>query len=235
MPRILLTRPLDQSQRFARSLRNGTDAPLHITISPLMQVEYLSPSLPGPAPAGLIFTSRAGVEAYLRLPHPPSAPAWCVGKQTAKAALSAGLLPQLVAQDAAGLLSAMVALRPSGPFLHVRGADSIGNIAPALTAAGIPATDAVVYVQRAIPLSLGAQRLLATSQPVVVPFFSARSALLFCAAAGQRPGLWIAAFSPAVAAAIPAQYAARVAISPAPEARAMRLTVLSLLSAPAAA
>lgn len=234
-PVILLTRPIAQSQRFARSLRTAFGAPLHITIAPLMQVEYLPHTLPFAPAAGLIFTSEAGLAAYSSLPDPPKAPVWCVGQRTAEMAIKAGLEPVLVAKNAADLLSAIIAARPDGPFLHLRGQDSFGNIAATLTQAGIPTTEAVIYAQRARPLAPHAIRLLATHHPIIVPLFSARSAALFCAAVQNHPALHIAALSLAVAAAVPSGFAQRIVIAAAPDANAMLGAVISLLTNPKAA
>lgn len=230
---VLLTRPAVQSQRFGRSLRAALAVPLHVMIAPLMAPAYLAPVLPLPAPQGLIFSSETGVTAFARLPIRPVAPAWCVGERTAKAALSAGLEPVVVARDVAALLARMIALRPSGPFLHLRGKDSTGNLTHCLTDAGIVAADAIIYDQRPVPLAPRALRLLQGPHPVVVPVFSARSMHLLCAAAPPGAQLRIAALSPAVAAAMFSHPQAEVAVCPSPDAKSMLRIVISLLREPA--
>ena len=232
IPYVLLTRPAAQSQRFARSLRHAFLAPLHVMISPLMQPMYMQPERPLPVPGGLIFSSETGVLAYARLATRPVAPAWCVGNRTAQAAKNAGLEPVLVATDVADLLAQMRALRPLGPFLHVRGRDSTGDVTHALMAAGIPATETILYDQRPMPLAPRALRLLQGPLPVVVPVFSPRSMRLLCAAAPPNALLRFVALSPAVASAISHPSPAQIAVCQRPDAQSMLNAVLSLLRQP---
>jgi uroporphyrinogen-III synthase len=236
LPAILLTRPRAQSLRFARQLRAAAGQNLQIYVAPLMQLEFRTPVLPAPAPAGLIFTSEAGVAAYRQLTTRPVAPVWCVGQKTAQAARSAGLETVFVAPDAATLLAHLRATPPVGQLLHLRGEDSHGHIAGHLTAANIPTAEAVIYAQRALPLAPHAQRLLDGGAPLVVPLFSARSARLFVSAVPRpHPWLSIAALSCAVAGEIPSDWPARIRVSPAPDGKAMLQTVLALLREPASA
>lgn len=231
-PHILLTRPMAQSQRLARSLRTAFGAPLHIVISPLMQVAFLKPALPDITPAGLIFSSETAVAAYAQLEIRPVCPAWCIGPRTAKAAQRAGSETVFTARNAADLIAHIIHSRPIGPFLHLRGEDSVGNISVALTAAGIPTDAAVIYAQRSIALTTRALHLLSGTDRVTVPLFSARSAALFATATQPSAPLDIIAFSPTVAAALPAVLHAHTRTSPHPEAKAMMQTILSSLMEP---
>ena len=231
-PHILLTRPLAQSRRFARSLRAAFGAPLHITISPLMQVAFLQPTLPDITPAGLIFSSETAVQAYVQLPQRPVCPTWSIGARTTKAAQKAGLETVYSALNAAELLAHITQHRPPGPLLHLRGEDSFGNICTTLSAAGIVAHEAILYDQRATPLTMRATRLLSGAIRITVPLFSARSAALFAAAVQPTAPLNIIAFSPAVAAALPPSLHARTITSPNPETRAMMQTILTSLREP---
>lgn len=234
-PQVLLTRPLAQSRRFARALRAAWGGPLQITISPLMQPTFLQSPLPEGPFAGLIFSSETGVAAFLRLPRQPFGPAWCVGKQTLAAAKKAGLETVLAAKDAASLLSAIITARPEGHLLHLRGEDSVGDIAATLTSAGIPTAEAILYAQRPVALTATARRLLQKPAPVIVPLFSPRSARLFLAAAAPVAPLRIAALSPAVVDNLAFGPKAIIATASSPDAGAMIETVISLLTAPASA
>jgi uroporphyrinogen-III synthase len=235
LPAILLTRPLMQSRRFARQLRMAADGPLHIRISPLMNLVYLDIALPATAINGLIFTSEAGVSAYLQQPVRLTVPAWCVGRQTAKLARKAGLETVFTAKDAADLIAHIKADMPVGPFLHLRGEDSHGDVAGTLTKAGLKVDQVIVYAQRPLPLAARAAQLLQAGSPLIVPLFSARSAKLFLMAAPKDSAFAVAALSPAVAAVIPEGRASRLVIAPSPDGPAMVQTVLSLLREPTSA
>lgn len=222
-PRVLLTRPAAQSDRFAADLRARLPG-VDITISPLLAPEYLRPTLPEGPHAAVIFTSETGVAAARGLGGLPDL-AWCVGERTAAAAQVAGFRTVTGGGDAALLVQAMVqAMRdappPAGRLIHLRGRDARGNVAQRLWDAGLPCDEAVVYAQEPQPLTPRAQLLLQDSQPVIVPLFSPRSALIFARRArGARAPLWIAALSPAVAAASPP--AARTDTADRPDAAAM--------------
>jgi uroporphyrinogen-III synthase len=234
VPHVLLTRPLEQSQRFARQLRAAFGGPVQIMITPLMAPAFMTPALPEGPLQGLIFSSETGVAAYARLPNPPRAAVWCVGKRTAKIAQSAGLETVCVAPDVATLTRQIIALRPTGGLLHLRGQDSTGNLAQTLTEAGIRTAEAVLYNQHAIPLAQRAIRLLQGQQAVVVPVFSARSMRLLCDAAQHAAApLRLVALSDAVASAAPAQLQARITTCAKPDADSMAKSVISLLREPA--
>jgi uroporphyrinogen-III synthase len=198
-----------------------------------MHLVCLSPQLPLIAPRGLIFTSEAGISAYLNLPNRPKAPAFCVGRQTAKRAESAGLETVFTAPDAENLIRQIIDQNPTAPLLHLRGQDSHGNIATTLTAAGIVTAEAIIYAQQPLPLPPHALRLLNSDRPVILPLFSARSAKLFLAATPRLSSLAVAALSAAVATAIPQDRGTKVVISPTPDAKGMLQTVLPLLTQPA--
>ena len=66
----------------------------------------------------------------------------------------------------------------SGPCLYCRGVHVSTDLAAALQAKGCVTDEAVVYNQRSRPLTNAARQILTGRQPVVLPLFSARSALL---------------------------------------------------------
>ncbi|NUB45308.1 uroporphyrinogen-III synthase [Fertoebacter nigrum] len=236
VPPILLTRPAAQADRFAALLR-ARMGELAIVTSPLLAPEFLATPLPAAPVTGLVFTSETGVAGFLRLPAAASLaglPVWCVGDQTARVARAAGLAARSASGDAAALLTAIVAAGGKGPLLHLCGQDTRGNLAARLTGAGISTTAVTVYAQRPQGLTPGAMALLHGPAPVVVPLFSPRTAALFAAAAGTitpLAPLWVVAFSPAVADAVPQQLSTRLRISAAPDAAAMAEAVAALIAA----
>ena len=228
-PHILLTRPLVQSQRFARSLRVAAGQPLRITISPLMQAVFLSWDVPD-VPSALIFSSETGVVAYARRPIAGVVHAFCVGDATARVARKAGLQAVSARGDADDLIGLIRQHHGGGGLLHVRGADARGNIAQRLTAVGLACDERVVYEQQVRPLSPAALWLLSGQMPVVLPLFSPRSAMLLAQAGPVIAPLLIVAMSQAVADAATFPTCSSMRLALAPTAPAMCAAVVESLT-----
>jgi uroporphyrinogen-III synthase len=236
-PTVLLTRPEAASRRFADALRRQAGRDIRVLIAPAMDIVLDAgaalASLHGAG--GVILSSENGAAACAAANAGAGLPAWCVGARTADAALSAGLVP--FAQrpgDLDGLLAAILAHgwdAARGPLVHLHGAHVTGDVVAPLAAAGVPARTAIVYDQRARPLSDAARGLLAGDAPVIVPVFSPRSARLIAPAlAAARAPVSIAAISPRAAAATGVQGALRVRTASSPDADAMIDMVKALLS-----
>uniref|UniRef100_UPI0038B2B9DE uroporphyrinogen-III synthase n=1 Tax=Mangrovicoccus ximenensis TaxID=1911570 RepID=UPI0038B2B9DE len=111
--------------------------------------------------------------------------------------------------------------------MHLRGAHVSAPLAAPLRAAGLAVGEAVTYDQVPCPPVPEAAELLASPGPVLLPLFSARSARLLAPhLEGSRAELIVAAISPAVAAALPVQSAARLDVARRPDSGA----VLDLLA-----
>jgi uroporphyrinogen-III synthase len=234
-PRILLTRPVAQSQRFARELRAAVPFAVQVTIAPLMTPILLSDAVPTGAVAALIFTSETGVQAYAAQPVRIAPMAYCVGNRTAQAARAIGLRVVSADGDAEALIALIRARAPAGPLLHLRGQDARGDIAPRLTAAGVKTRAAVVYDQQPSPLTPAARRLLRGRDPVMVPLFSPRSARLFMAGMEPLAPLRIVAMSRAVADAIDPARATDMVVAQHPTSDSMVATIRDLLMHPSSA
>lgn len=202
-PILLLTRPALQSARFAQEVAARVPG-LRLIVSPVIEI---APRPLGYQPdeyAGLIFTSENGVAAFAAAWDGRAHPVWCVGVRTAEAARAAGFARVTSAAegggDAEALLCLLRAAHPETPLLHLRGAHARGDLAPRLTAAGLPCDACILYDQGARPLTPEARAALLGPVPVVLPLFSPRSATL-CAdgAAGASAPLHPAAISPAAA------------------------------------
>lgn len=181
LPAFLLTRPAVQSERFAGQLRQRFGQDIAVTISPLLAPHFLTAALPDGSYDALIFTSETGVAAFQSLrPHPKAMPdrCYCVGKRTAKAALSAGLEPVSADGDASDLIT-LIRKQGQARLLHICGAHSRGDVAQRLTNSGIETDVCILYEQIEQPLSPAAIDLLQGERPVLVPLFSPRSAALF--------------------------------------------------------
>ncbi len=207
---------------------------VRITISPLMAPVFLPAVLPDARYAALIFSSETGVDAYAARRERIAAMAFCVGDRTAEAAQKLGLRVMSAGGDADAMIALILRHPPDGPLLHLRGKDSRAEVAARLSAEGMQTTEVIVYEQRPNALRPAAQKLLGGTQPVIVPLFSPRSALLFCATAPRAP-LRIAAMSIAVAQAIDPRLNAQVVVAARPAGDAMLAAVGDLLTIPASA
>lgn len=197
-PTILLTRPDAQSQRFARQIGGAV-------ISPLMRPEFLAPPLPAGDFAAVVLTSETGAAAAGRISAAGIAlpkRAFCVGDRTAEAAQALGFDASSAGGDANDLLAQIASVAPVGCLLLLQGQDTAGDLKNRLISAGIETVSVITYRQIAQHLSDEAILLLQGSAPVILPVFSARSAVLLVAelrrTAAKAP-LQLAALSPAVA------------------------------------
>lgn len=230
MPVILLTRPRDASQGFARQLADAL-GPVQVMIAPLTGIEWVNemPDLHGIE--ALIFTSRQGVEAYRRLGLSKGARAFCVGGSTAQDAIDAGLDAVSADGDADALVALIEASGARGPLVHIRGAESRGNIAGRLNQSGIETKEAILYRQITLPMPPEAQALLQGTAPVIVPLFSPRSAARFTACAPYDAPLFLAAISAGTAEGLRGLGAKALVTAQTPDARAMLQAVTGLKDA----
>ncbi|MBC2836006.1 uroporphyrinogen-III synthase [Paragemmobacter straminiformis] len=229
---VLLTRPQAQGDRFAAQLADRFGNRIAVTTSPVIAPAYLVPEIPALAFSALVFTSETAVTSA-RFPGLPRR-AYCVGDRTAAAAAAAGFAAVSAKGDAAALIALIRGSGESGPLLHLRGADTRGDIAAILTAAGIPTRQAVTYDQRPQPLSPEAAALLNGETPVLLPLFSPRTAEILASLGPFRAPLLVAALSPAVASAAARLHPARLATADAPDADALLTAVSIFVNGPAA-
>jgi uroporphyrinogen-III synthase len=88
----------------------------------------------------MIFTSETAVEAARRIVADGTVlptRAFCVGRQTALAAASAGFDPISADGNAEALIALVTAQSPPGPLLHMHGRDTRGTVGESLQSAGI--------------------------------------------------------------------------------------------------
>ncbi len=173
LPIVLLTRPREQSLRFAKGLTG-----LKVVISPILKIEFRRT---GPEPRDydiLVFTSENGVRAAAAFHDLAGMRGYAVGERTAAAGKEIGLDLKPAAGSADDLVSLIIEDRPTGRLLHLHGAHSRGNVAERLQNAGLDTDSTVCYDQIEQPLNAEAQDLLAGEAPVLLPLFSPRSAAL---------------------------------------------------------
>lgn len=233
---VLLTRPAPQAERFASELANRFGKRLRPLISPLMAAEYLSPEWPDLPYSTLILTSETGAEAAARLRGQGRAlpeRALCVGDRTAEAARGLGFDAQSAKGDAEALIAMILESGDGGPFLHLRGREARGDIAPRLAAKGRPAHAAIVYAQVAQPLTAEAKALLSGHDPVIIPLFSPRSAALLAEFGPFAAPLKLVAISPAAAEKAVPLAPERIVVSDSPDSAGMLAAIAMLITDPA--
>ena len=198
LPTILLSRPEAQSRDFAARLRARIAPDVPVIVSPVLEIMPVPFDLPV-EPRFLVLTSAHAAEAARRAGL-ANLPAFCVGDTTAEAARSAGFLPQSAAGDAGALLALLMAVRPEGPGLYLRGRHAASDIASELVSAGLDTHAVTAYDQVARPLSAEARSALDAAAPVILPVFSPRSSRLLAREAAQaRAPLDLIAISAAAA------------------------------------
>lgn len=218
---LLLTRPRAASERFAAEIA-ARGVSIEVLVAPLMEIVQLDVAPPVAAGAEIIFTSSNAIAAA-----GPGAGrrAWCVGSRTAEVARDAGFDATAAGACADELVASLLAHRPAGPLVHLRGRHQRGDVVERLREAGLSATSQVVYdqVERA-PDEVFASAL--SRSPLIVPLFSPRSAELFASAAlgawqPSSPGDALIALSAAVKAAVPRQWQSRTGVAARPDGDAM--------------
>ncbi len=230
---VLLTRPREQGESFARKLTRRLGSRVRPVIAPLMAPEYLSPPAPEGPFAAVIFTSAHGVEGAVRLGVELPRLAYCVGRSTAAAATRAGFEARSANGNAEDLVAAVRKQAPNGRLLYIRGVDTSGDVANTLINQGFQTVSLQVYLQKPIPFLRESTDLLCQTVPVVLPLFSPRSARLFRDAlpSDARADLHIVAMSEAVAQAAADIPHSALMVARNPDAPGMLDAVESLLAA----
>lgn len=212
-PRILLTRPLAASRKFAEALETQG---LNVMHAPVQDIQPVAFDMPYKM-AGAIFTSRNGVGAV----DGADLPCWCVGDATTRAAQTAGWRAKSAGGDAEALLKRILADAPAIPLVHFRGAFARGNLAQRLSEAGVETHEVVVYQQVSVPLSPDALAVLNGENPVILPIFSPRSAAQLVQQGPFSAPLVVVAMSDAVASEAAALAPARLVVAEKPDAGSM--------------
>ena len=196
LPRLLLIRPEAASRRFLAACEAMAEARLPAVLSPVMEIQPVEVTLPS-VPDALVLTSENGAVRAGELGLPPLE-AWCVGPRTAAVARERGFRALEAGPDVEALIGTLLAQRPPGRLLHLRGEHARGDLAVRLREAGLDASEVVAYRQVALPPTREAREALVGPGPLVVPLFSPRSAVLLSEWAPQAP-LHVVAISEAVA------------------------------------
>lgn len=221
-PIILITRPRQQAERFAQMCRNAHEETLNIIVSSLMRIEILQLKHALDPYCGLIFSSENGVRAFSENLFADNLPAYCVGNRTAKAAHEAGLKAISANGAADDLVKLIKNAGLDGKLLHIRGAQTRGEIAVRLQKTGQRVDEIIGYRQTPLAINQEAKTALAGEKTVILPLFSPATAQLFIDNAVKiKAPLHVIAISDAVAQVISGIEAAKVTIAAAPNAEAV--------------
>lgn len=173
-PVVLLTRPVAPASRIRQML--GSD--VHVILSPVIEIEPVAFSIDLSDYDTLIFASQHAVQSISGLAGLAGKQAFVVGEQTAKAARALGMSVVASLGNADDLVASIIAHRPKGKALFVRGVHSRGDIENCLKSFGLETDSVVTYDQKEQSLSSQAQRIFCGNRAVVLPLFSPRSARL---------------------------------------------------------
>ena len=221
-PRILVTRSEPGASETAARLRA---AGFEALVEPVFAIAPIAADIPDFD--ALAFTSANGARQFARLSPRRDASAFCVGARTAQAAREMGFADVVSADgDVLALLDLVSRkLPPDARLLHVGNAESRGDLAERLSAAGHNARFVAVF--HAVPVESPGRRLaalLAGQERIdAVMVHSPRAAIIlagFADGVARPPSLSVVAISEAAAAPL-AGRAARVEIAATPDEAAL--------------
>jgi uroporphyrinogen-III synthase len=199
MAGLLMTRPQDAARRFVAMLPVNLIAELQVIYAPLMSVQPVGHDIKLDGNEAVIFTSAHAVSAAASVPDYRDRAAYCVGLHTTQVAKDAGWRAQIGGKTADDLVMDLLQRRPSEPLVHLRGRHARGSVAGRLTEAGLTCREQIVYEQPLLTLTTEAKSALSTSQDVIVPIFSPRTARQFAEQCPVGAKVHLIAMSDAVA------------------------------------
>ncbi len=223
-PTVLITRPAEGSARFLAGLRDAA-GPFVAVVQPAFEIAPTGAEVPPFDVA--IFTSRAGVEMG---PHGDGRVAWCVGDATGQAAEAAGYEPRSAGGDVEDLLRLILARRPVGRMVHLRGENSRGDVTARLVDEGLRCEEIIVYAKAPQPVDAGLRARLQDAGPIIIPLFSAETVSIIASWGAVPAGCHAVAISDAVAAAADVLTPCEITTSSTPTAGAMTQAVRGLIA-----
>lgn len=220
-PILLLTRPLDGSQRFAKAVEERFGTAIEVVIAPLQAMEWMDDRPITDDVRALIFTSQNGVLGWNRAYPKFEGVAYCVGPQTTALAARFGFDAIDCGGDARAVIDTVSAKNPAGTVIHVRGFHGSGDIADQLRGKGVICEERIVYRQAEAPPPPEFTMAFQSDRPVLAPLFSPRSAALFCEHLPDGATPWLAVISPNAAERVDLMLRRRMMVAEAPNAGAM--------------
>ncbi|MEZ5757741.1 MAG: uroporphyrinogen-III synthase [Emcibacteraceae bacterium] len=178
---LLLTRPINESNELAEQLRRQN---ITVYIDPLMTVKYL-PVEPDNffKYQAIILTSGNAVKTIDYINIEKNFPIYTVGNKTANLVKMTGQSNVISADGDEKTLSDLIInnLDPeNGPLLYLCGVHRTGKLSETLINKGFQVTSLEVYrMDAASDLSDNSKNLLNSGSIDFIPFYSARSAIIF--------------------------------------------------------
>ncbi|MCP5039199.1 MAG: uroporphyrinogen-III synthase [Rhodobacteraceae bacterium] len=196
-PILILIRPEGQSKRLLKECEAAFGSSIAAVISPVMKIVPVGGRVDLSQYSGVIVTSVNAVHSVGNLYQKS---VYCVGKRTEIAARKAGGKVVWTEQDSDVLLARLMAEKPDGPLVYLRGEHVARNIATRLENAGIETISRVVYDQVPEAIGFTLQTAIGGDMHAVLPLYSPRSAyLLGQGVEGLGASLQVIAISDAVA------------------------------------
>ncbi|MGR3678450.1 MAG: uroporphyrinogen-III synthase [Paracoccaceae bacterium] len=223
-----MTRPQPQATAFVAALKAAAACAISPVYSPLLKIVPLHPTVAIRSYQGVVFTSATAIDHAGRLNVQPSLPAYCVGPATTQSAIAAGWSAIQCGVDANGLIEHLIAHKPAAPILHLRGQHTRGQVAERLTASELHCDSVALYDQQLCGLTIDAQALLASGQPVIAPIFSPRTARHFADQAKINSDLHLIALSDAVAEPLMSLQHKALVVSDSPDAVGMIRAIVNV-------
>ena len=185
---IIITRPERSAKRTAVQLRSMCPDVVEIVVSPLLEIVPLGVSVDLTREAALVLTSENALRSVNIGIASQEVTAFCVGSRTARTAEQAGFRVRMAANSSSSLVSMIMAERPGGDLIYLRGRHAAVDVAGILRVAGLPASEIVVYDQERRSLGRAASSAL-NRGACVLPVFSARTAAILSDEASGIPDL----------------------------------------------
>ena len=176
--KLLLTRPLAQSEVYAKDLK---DIGVEALIASMLEIEPRAFTMPDiSAFQAILFTSMNGIEQFCAQHGAVDLPVYVVGDASADCARQYGFVDVQVADGDAQSLATLLktTLKPEdGGLLYVRGEDISYSLTPSLDAHGFSVCECAAYKARQIEhLSDDVVAALCGGEIGAVTFFSKRTA-----------------------------------------------------------
>jgi uroporphyrinogen-III synthase len=149
--RLLVTRPVEDSEKLATKLRALGHDPV---VAPIMEVQLLDGDpLTLDGVQATLSTSANGVRALARRTSRRDVPLFAVGPQTAETARTSGFINVVSADGDAAALAELIVQRldPNhGSLFHAAGAETAGRLRQRLEASGFIVASEILYEARPI-------------------------------------------------------------------------------------
>lgn len=173
--KILITRPLQQSRRFAKALDKQFGESLEICISPVLEIKFFRVEINLEPFDGLIFTSESGVKAFTHLNKKTDKKVYCVGAYTSEVARKSGLSVSHTEKDVGDLKTWLIENDSERKLLYLCGQNISNNLEVAFEGSKTTVVSQIIYDQLSRKLSPSAIQFLSGVIPVLIPIFSERS------------------------------------------------------------